>query len=376
MQQHRTIIFAVVFGGLGILTGSILYQSTLSTLIFPPTLTATVTATATRAPTRTPEPTETPTLTATPEPTLVPTATPAVQLYKLGVRPNAIVLDPSGSRLYVSDESGVIHVVTAQSPRLIADIPTASTSLSWLALHPSGDRLYATTLDGWVYAFDTTTFQIVTRARLNASYPVVRPIVISPDGARLYVPEASDKAIGMVSLESRGLGLIARFGDVRDPRFAAATRAGTRVFVPNYADNSVGVFSVTPNLQFFPAQTNRIALNGNPTSATLNRDESLLFVTLGTDPSIAVISTASLQVVKTIPMPTNLFGALLTPDGRRLIVNSNISDYTYVVDTATQQLLTSFFVGQGPRGIAVSPDSRTAYTANYLDGTISIFNLP
>jgi len=375
MQQYRTIIFAVVFGGLGILAGGILYQSTLSTMIFPPTLTATVTATATRTPTQTLEPTETPTITPTSAPTLIPTATPAVQLYKIGTRPNAIVLDPSGSRLYVSDESGVIHVITAQSPRSIADIPVGAT-LSWLALHPSGDRLYATTLDGSVLGIDTGTFQIVTRAKLNASYPVVRPIVISPDGARLYVSEAPDKNVGMVSLESRGLGLIGRFGDVRDPRFAAATRAGTRLFVPNYADNSVGVFSVTPNLNFFPALTNRIAVNGNPTSATLNRDESLLFVTLGTDPSIAVISTASLQVVKTIPMPTNLFGALLTPDGRRLIVNSNISDYTYVVDTATQQLLTSFFVGQGPRGIAVSADSRTAYTANYLDGTISIFNIP
>jgi YVTN family beta-propeller protein len=180
----------------------------------------------------------------------------------------------------------------------------------------------------------------------------------------------------MVSLESRGLGLIARFGDVRDPRFAAATRAGTRLFVPNYADNSVGVFSVTPNLNFFPAQTNRIALNGNPTAAVLNRDESLLFVTLGTDPSIAVINTASLQVVKTIPMPSNLFGGLLSPDGRRLIVASNISDYIYIVDPTTLQLMTSFFVGQGPRGMAISPDSRLAYTANYLDGTISIFNIP
>lgn len=344
-------------------------------MIFPPTRTPTQTATATRAPTQTLEPTETPTLAPTSTPTLVPTATPAVQSYKIGTRPNAIVMDSTGSRMYVSDEGGVIHVITVSAPRMITEIPVGAT-LSWLALHPSGDRLYATTLDGSVLGIDTGTFQIVTRAKLNAAYPVVRPIVISPDGARLYISEAPDKAIGMVSLEARGLGLIARFGDVRDPRFSAATRAGTRLFVPNYADNSVGVFSVTPNLNFFPALTNRIPLTGNPTSAILNRDESLLFVTLGTDPSIAVISTTTLQIVKTIPMPTNLFGALLTPDGRRLIVTSNISDYTYVVDTATQQLIGSFFVGQGPRGIAITPDSRTAFTANYLDGTISSFVIP
>lgn len=376
MQQYRSIILAVVFLGLGLLAGSFLYQSTLATMIFPPTRTPTLTATATpRPPTQTLEPTETPTLTPTSAPTLVPTATPAVQLYKIGTRPNAMVIDPSGSRLYVSDESGVIHVITGSSPRLIAEIQVGAT-LSWLALHPSGDRLYASTLDGSVLGIDTGTFQIVTRAKLNSAYPVVRPIVISPDGARLYVSEAPDKASGMVSLESRGLGLIARFGEVHDPRFSAATRAGTRLFVPSYADNSVGVFSVTPNLNFFPALTNRIPVTGNPTSAVLSRDESLLFVTLGTDPSIAVISTASLQVVKTISMPTNLFGAVLTPDGRRLIVTSNISDYTYVVDTATQQLIASIFVGQGPRGIAVTSDSRTAFTANYLDGTISSFSIP
>lgn len=375
MQRYRTLIFAVLFGGLGILAGGYLYQTTLSTMIFPPTRTPTLTPPPTRTATLTPQPTETPTL--TPTPTLVPTATPAVQLYKIGTRPNAIVIDPNGSRLYVSDEtSGAIHVLSAQSPRLITDIQTGSTALSWLTMHPSGDRLYATTLDGAVLAIDPASLQIVSRAKLNAAYPVIRPMVVSPDGTRLYVSEVPDKNIGIVSFESRGLGLIARFGDARDPRFIAVTRASNRLFIPNYADNVLNVYSVPPNSQLMPTLTGKVILPNNPTSAVLSKDESLLYVTLGTDSSIVVINTASLQIVKTIPMPTNLFGAALTPDGRRLIVNSNISDYTYVVDTTTNQLIASYFVGQGPRGIAISPDSRTAYTADYLDGTVGVFNIP
>ncbi len=374
MQTNRSTIIAIVFGALGLIVGAILYESSLAQMLITPTPTPTLTRTPTREPTSTPEPTETPTL--TPTPTLFPTATPEVRGLKIGARPNAIVMDPNGSRVYISDENGLIHIVSTESLRPIADIRTDSTTLSWLLISPSGDRLYASTLDGNVLAFDTARFDVITRAKLNGTYPVVRPMALSPDGARLYVSEAPDKNLGIVSLEARGLGLIARFGDARDPRFSAVTRNGTRLFIPNYSEGMVTVYSVSSNFQFFPALTNRIPIRGGPTSAVLNRDESLLYVTLGIEPSIAVVNTQTLAVQKTIAMPTNLFGAALTPDGRRLIVTSNISDYAYVVDTATNQMTASFFVGQGPRGIAISPDSRTAYTANYLDGTMSVFSIP
>jgi YVTN family beta-propeller protein len=195
-------------------------------------------------------------------------------------------------------------------------------------------------------------------------------MALSPDGARLRL-WAPDKNLGVVSLK-RGWAW---------SRLVTRTRAlppssGTRLFVPSYLDNSVTVYSVSSNFQFFPALMNRIPIKGGPTSAVLNRDESQLYVTLGTESSIVVLNTQTLAVLKTIAMPTNLFGAALTPDGRRLVVTSNISDYAYVVDTATNEMMASFFVGQGPRGIAISPDSRNAYTANYLDGTVSLFDIP
>ncbi len=374
MEPDRGTVIAVIFGILGLVVGSVLYETALSKVLIPPTATPTLTTTPTREPTSTTEPTETPTL--SPTPTLIPTATPEARGVKIGARPNAIVMEPNGSRLYVSDENGLIHILSTGSLRPIADLRTDNTTLSWLLISPSGDRLYASTLDGSVIAFDTARFDIVTRAKLNATYPIVRPMALSPDGARLYVSEAPDKNLGVVSLEARGLGLIARFGDARDPRFAAVTRNGTRLFIPNYLDNSVTAYSVSSNFQFFPALISRIPIKGGPTSAVLNRDESLLYVTLGTESSIVILNAQTLAVQKTIAMPTNLFGAALTPDGRRLIVTSNISDYAYVVDTATNEMTASFFVGQGPRGIAISPDSRNAYTANYLDGTVSLFNIP
>jgi YVTN family beta-propeller protein len=374
MGPDRGNVIAVLFGILGLVVGAALYESGLSQMVVPPTETPTATSTHTPEPTSTPSPTETPTL--SPTPTLIPTATPEASGVKIGVRPNAIVMDPNGSRLFVSDENGLIHIISTGSLRPIADIRTDSTTLSWLLISPSGDRLYASTLDGSVLAFDTARFDIVTRAKLNSTFPVVRPMALSPDGARLYVSEAPDKNLGVVSLEARGLGLIARFGDARDPRFAAVTRNGTRLFIPNYLDNMLTVYTVSSNFQFFPALTSRVPISGGPTSAVLSRDESLVYVTLGTVSSIVVVNTQTLAVVRTIAMPTNLFGAALTPDGRRLIVTSNISDYAYVVDTATNQLVGSFFVGQGPRGIAISPDNSLAYTANYLDGTISVFAIP
>lgn len=46
-----------------------------------------------------------------------------------------------------------------------------------------------------------------------------------------------------------------------------------------------------------------------------------------------------------------------------------------VINTQTNQIVNSIPVGNGPYGIAITPDGKTAYEENYNDGTISVIDL-
>ena len=58
----------------------------------------------------------------------------------------------------------------------------------------------------------------------------------------------------------------------------------------------------------------------------------------------------------------------MTPDGRLLLISNWCSYDVSVVDLASDREIRRIKVGKYPRGIAITPDSRTAYVA-MLGGT-------
>ena len=67
-------------------------------------------------------------------------------------------------------------------------------------------------------------------------------------------------------------------------------------------------------------------------------------------------------------------GEVLSPDGSKLYVSTGKGKSVFVIDTATNKVLTSFEVGQRPWGIALSPDGKTLFTANGPSQDVSIID--
>ncbi len=59
--------------------------------------------------------------------------------------------------------------------------------------------------------------------------------------------------------------------------------------------------------------------------------------------------------------------------GRAYVANS-ASDTVSVVDTATNTVITTIPVGNGPEGLAVTPDGTRVYVPNWEDGTVSVIS--
>jgi len=76
-----------------------------------------------------------------------------------------------------------------------------------------------------------------------------------------------------------------------------------------------------------------------------------------------VIDTATNKVVATVAVGTQPFGLAITPDGKHAYV-ANFNSFTVsVIDTPSNTVVATIPVGPCPAGVAVNPDGKHAYVA-------------
>lgn len=87
-----------------------------------------------------------------------------------------------------------------------------------------------------------------------------------------------------------------------------------------------------------------------------------------------VIDTATDQVVSKIPVGKHPAHVVLSPDGRFAFVTNGGENTVSVVDTAARRVVATVPVGAYPHGIRISPDGKEAYVANLKGGTVSVID--
>ncbi len=105
--------------------------------------------------------------------------------------------------------------------------------------------------------------------------------------------------------------------------------------------------------------------------------KTLAFVANRDSSDIAVIDTKEDRVVTRIPLGefANPHMAMLTGDGKKLLVTATGQDRFLVVDLATRQITKSVQTGRAPDHFDITPDNRLAYVGNIEDATVSVIDL-
>jgi len=126
-----------------------------------------------------------------------------------------------------------------------------------------------------------------------------------------------------------------------------------------------------------------------PYTITINPAGTKVYVTNSNSSTVSVIDVATNTIIDTIFGFDGPSGFAITPDGKHAYVNnyggpqgvqSGNGTTVSVVDLATDTIVgPPIIVGQAPAALAVTPDGRFVYVANYVDGnpstgTISIID--
>jgi YVTN family beta-propeller protein len=89
--------------------------------------------------------------------------------------------------------------------------------------------------------------------------------------------------------------------------------------------------------------------------------------------TVLVIDTATNTFVGTpIPVGSNPEWVAVAPDGKHAYVANFGSNNVSVIDTATNTVVTTVPVGSKPNGVAVAPDGKHAYVANFGSNNVSV----
>jgi YVTN family beta-propeller protein len=120
-----------------------------------------------------------------------------------------------------------------------------------------------------------------------------------------------------------------------------------------------------------PAKTLREMLAPRMPVSAAATASACAFVLNRADGTVTMVRTSTNRVLPPIAVGEEPWGAVATPDGRRLYVSNPPSNSVSVLDVSRRAIVAAIGVGQAPQGLAVTPDGRRVYVANTDGDSIS-----
>ena len=272
--------------------------------------------------------------------------------------------------VYVPESSGGVSdlaVVDTDSNSIITKIPlSAGVFPSVGAVTPDGRRIYLATSGDAALVIDASTNTITSSINVASSsggFSAAAGVAVTPDGSKVYLTNA-DGALVDISTSTNNVTSTIPLGLASFQAGAGVATApdGTKVYVALPSLHSVAVIDTNSD-----TVTSTISVDGEPAELAVSPDGTKLYVT--SPGAVSVIATGSQTVIKTIPVPSSMFGGeaiAMTPDGTRVFIGNTINQFspdttgtTSIIATSIDTVIDTIFDGVGL--IAITPDGAHAY---------------
>jgi YVTN family beta-propeller protein len=216
--------------------------------------------------------------------------------------------------------------------------------------------------DGTVSAIDTKAGAAVATIAVGKE-PV--DVAIAPDGTHAYVVDKGSNAVSVIDTATQVV--VANVAVGREPDGIAIAPSGAFAYVSNFGDESVSLISTAGN----SVPIGPIAIGKEPEGVAISPDGSLAFVARRSG-GVAVLSTASNQVVGTVADPFKPSRIALGPrGGRGFVTTAEAASVTAFEPGSATTLGAPIPVGTQPAGIAIEPSGRIAYVASPTGGSVT-----
>ena len=275
--------------------------------------------------------------------TVVDTATDAVlgSPISVGNSPLAVVVNPTGTRVYVTNAGdATVSVIDATSspPAAIATINVGPEPFA-IAINPAGTRVYVSNngagTNNTVSVIDTGSNAVI--ATITAGFGPAG-LAVNPAGTRLYVVNNPASTLSVIDTSNNSVITTVSLSGSNAASGVVVNPAGTRVYVAGPDAGQIHVLDTSSNTVIA-----EISVPGKVSVLALTPDATRLYavISFGAD-TVAVIDTASNSVVATIPI-SGAASVAVTPDGKRAYVTSSPNS-VFAIDTTSNTIVDTISV--------------------------------
>jgi YVTN family beta-propeller protein len=285
-----------------------------------------------------------------PDPPLDLPPLPGGDLPNSNYSPGTVNITNTGGQQTGSGAQPQPQASSVRKPKAVTLIATIQVGPSpgWIANSPDRKTLYvAVGGNGTIAVIDRTTNTVASRITLpSGAQPYA--LAITPDGSRLYTGELAPSPASIYSVDLPG-GAVKKLG-VSGSYISQAivTPDGTQVWICSYFGN-VQIFDVLTNTYITALPIS------NPWNVAFNPSGTRAYITngpAGVQGSVAVVDTATLQTIASIPVGLTPRAVRVTPSGRHVFVTNYDSTFVNQIDTAANTVIRSIDVGgAGASGI-------------------------
>jgi YVTN family beta-propeller protein len=257
---------------------------------------------------------------------------------QVGIEPASVVIDPCGTRVFVSDGNAN-------------------------GLQPAEVHVIDTTNDVYQRSIIVRKVAFYTPTGIDAT----------PDGRRLFV--ISEARETLLAIDTTTRTIIASFAIA--PRAVKISRSGQYVYVysARYLPSGQGRFFIidTNSLQILKSVDLGLITTHYPWDSiayriVLNSTETTAYLAGGDGDEVIVVDLVQDKVVTRIWVGAegNKFivparGIAITPDDRKVFVSSSLAQKVSVIDTATNTIIATIPVANCPSEVEISQDGKRVY---------------
>jgi uncharacterized repeat protein (TIGR02543 family) len=278
-----------------------------------------------------------------------------------GAMPYGVAVNPTGTRAYVANfGGGSVSIIdtTATPPQQVPGSPITVCPVpgcmpQGIAVNADGTRVYVATADGSIAVIDATSNTLL--APLVRTTGAFGGIVVV--GSRLFVADFGSGNVLAIDVNTGAMNpplplSFSMFGIA-----AAATPAGTRVYVPygkinNNQEYDLEVAVIDPSdLTFVSVPVGSLDNNSGsqPAGVAVNPAGTRVYVAVALENTVDVIDTATNSVVTRVTVNGTPYGVALDATGSRVFVGRSNVGMLSMIDTATNTVTgPSVAVGSSP----------------------------
>ena len=184
---------------------------------------------------------------------------------------------------------------------------------------------------------------------------------------RVFVTNEKSNNVTVIQPETQKV--LATIPVGKRPRGVTVSRDGRRVFVANSNSNNVSVIDAQ-SLQVIDTFSAGI----DPEGLTIDQHDRIYAVNENAS-TLTIIDAAKREIVKRLEVGTEPETAVLSPDGRWIVVSNETSNEIHFVDIAIATIVGSVSVPRNPRGMRFCADSRLLYVASEQAHVVSVIEV-